>query len=188
MSKTNFINKSYKHKLRATYALLMFVILILLSIFVYFQMDVTMKPIIGGMGNHVISSEIQYLGDQFDDQSKLLELLSSTEPFKNGDISVIKKEIDNQMNKHGDAIMSIRYKSITGEQYENNQHNIKLQEDYEKKLLEGNSDTLKSEAIFNKNLGEYIVFIGEKIIDGHGNVQGVLSVNTSIKKSGSIIG
>ena len=182
MFRTNFINKSYKHKLRVTYALLMFVILILLSIFVYFQMDVTMKPIIGGMGNHVIRSEIQYLGDQFDDQSKLLELLSSTEPFKNGDISVIKKEIDNQMNKHVDAIISIRYKSITGEEYENNKHNIKLQEDYEKKLLEGNSDTFKSEAVFNKNLGEYIVFVGEKIIDSHGNVQGVLSVNTSIKK------
>jgi signal transduction histidine kinase/DNA-binding response OmpR family regulator/methyl-accepting chemotaxis protein len=182
LSKTNFINKSYKHKLRATYALLMFVILILIGIFVYFQMGITMKPIIGGMGNHVISSEIQYLGDQFDDQSKLLELLSSTEPFKNGDISVIKKEIDNQMNKHGDAIMSIKYKSITGEEYENNQHNIKVPEDYEKKLLEGNSDTFKSEAAFDKNLGEYIIFMGEKITDGHGNIQGVLSVNTSIKK------
>jgi two-component system, sensor histidine kinase and response regulator len=182
LSRTNFINKSYKHKLRATYALLMFVILILLSIFVYFQMDVTMKPIIGGMGNHVISSEIQYLGDQFDDQSKLLELLGSTEPFKNGDISVIKKEIDNQMRKHGDVIVSIKYKSITGEEYENNRHNIKVPEDYEKKLLEGNSDTFKSEAAFDKTLGEYIVFMGAKIIDSHGNVQGILSVNTSIKK------
>ena len=180
MSKTNFINKSYKDKLRATYALLMFVILILLSIFVYFQMNVTMKPIIGGMGNHVINSQIQYLGDQFDDQSKLLELLGSTEPFKNGEISVIKKELDNQIHKHEDVIVSIKYKSLTGEEYENNQNNIKVPDDYEKKLLEGNSDTFKSQATFDEKLGEYIVFIGAKIIDNHGNIQGILSINTSV--------
>jgi len=182
LSKANFINKSYKHKLRATYALLMFVILIVSSIFVYFQMDVTMKPIIGGLGNHVVSSQIQYLGDQFDDQNKLLELLGSTEPFKNGDISVVKKEIDNQMRNHDDVIMSIKYKSINGEEYENNQHNIKVPDDCEKKLLEGNSNTFKSEAVFDEELGEYIVFMGAKIIDNHGNIQGTISINTSIKK------
>lgn len=182
MSKANFINKSYKHKLRATYALLMFVILILLSIFAYFEISITMKPIIGGMGDHVVSSQIQYLGDQFDDQSKLLELLSSTEPFKNGDIFTIKKEIDNQMLKHEDIIMSIKYKSITGEEYENNQHNIRVQRDYEKTLLEGNSETFQSQATFDEKLGEYIVFMGIKIVDNGGNVQGILSINTSVKK------
>ena len=179
MSKVNFINKSYKHKLRATYALLMFVIL--LSIFVYFQINVTMKPIIGGMGNHVISSQIQYLGDQFDDQSKLLELLSGTEPFKNGDISIIKKEVDNQIHEYGDIIMSIRYKSITGEEYENNRHNIELQEDYEKQLLEGKSDTFESQATFDEKLGEYIVFMGTKVFDDYGDVQGTLSININVK-------
>jgi two-component system sensor histidine kinase/response regulator len=179
--KTNFISKSYKDKLRATYTLLMFVILILLSIFVYFQMNVTIKPIIGGMGDHVIDSQVQYLGDRFDDQSKLLELLGSTEPFKNGDISVIKKEIDNQMRKNGDLVVSIKYTSITGEEYDNNQYNITASDGYEKELLAGDSNILKSQAIFDNNLGEYIVFTGAKIIDNNGNVNGVLSINTSVK-------
>jgi len=100
--KTNFINKSYKNKLRATYTLLMFVILILLSIFLYFQMNMRIKPIVGGIGDHAVDSELQYLGERFNEQSNFLELLGSTEPFKNGDISVIKKEIDNQMRAHGD--------------------------------------------------------------------------------------
>ena len=125
MPKINFINKSYKDKLRATYTLLMFVVLILLSIFLYFQMNTTVKPIIGGIGNHVVDSEAKYLGERFDDQSKMLELLGSTEAFKNGDISVIKKELDNQMLKNGDLILSIKYKSITGEEYDNNPYNIK---------------------------------------------------------------
>ena len=181
MSKTNFINKSYKNKLRATYTLLMFVILIMLSIFVYFQMNVTMKPIIGGIGDNVIDSQAQYLGDRFEDESKLLELLSSTEPFKNGDISVIKKEIDNQMGKHEDLVVSIKYKSITGAEYDNNQYNIKASDGYEKELLAGESDTLRSQATFDENLGEYIVFTGTKIIDNDGNVKGILSINTSVK-------
>ena len=181
MSKTNFINKSYKDKLRITYTLLMFVILILLSIFLYFQMNMRVKPIIGGIGDHVIDSEAQYLGEWFDSQDKLLELLGSTEPFKNGDISVIKKEIDNQMLKHGDLILSIKYKSITGEEYDNNQYNIKASDGYEKELLAGDSYTLKSQAIFDEKLGEYIVFTGTKIIDNDGNVKGVLSINTSVK-------
>lgn len=181
MTKTNFINKSYKNKLRATYTLLMFIILILISIFVYFQMKMTINPIIGDIGKDVVDSQIQYLGDQFDDQIKLLELIGSTEPFKNGDISVIKRELDNQMRKHGDVILSIKYKSIDSEEYENNQHNIKLLDDYEKKLLETESDTFKSHAFFNEKLGEYIVYMSEKVIDNDGNVRGVLSINTSVK-------
>jgi two-component system sensor histidine kinase/response regulator len=181
VSKTNFINKSYKNKLRATYTLLMFIILFLISIFVYFQMKMTINPIIGDIGKDVVNSQIQSLGDQFDDQIKLLEWIGSTEPFKNGDMSVIKKELDNQMRKHGDVILSIKYKSINSEEYENNQHNIKSLDDYEKKLLETESDTFKSRAFFNDKLGEYIVYMGEKVIDNDGNVRGVLSINTSVK-------
>lgn len=181
MIKKNFINKSYKDKLRATYALLMLVILILLSIFVYFQMDITMKPIIGGMSDHVISSQVQYLGDRFEEQNKLLELLGSTEPFKNSEIPIIKKEINNQMHKHGDIILSIKYKSIDGEECEVNQHNIKIQDDYENKLLYGDSDTFKSKATFDEQMGEYIVFMGRKILDNDGRVKGALSINVSVR-------
>jgi signal transduction histidine kinase/DNA-binding response OmpR family regulator len=179
--KKNFINKSYKDKLRATYALLMFVILILISIFVYFQMNTTMRPIIGGMGDNVIDSQMQYLGDQFDEQRKLLELLGSTEPFENGDIPVIKKEIDNQMRKYSGEILSIRYKSINGEGYDDNKYNIKTPDDYDKELLDGDSSTIKSKAFFNEELGEYIVFVGTKIVDSDGNMRGILSINTSVK-------
>jgi len=182
VSKTNFINKSYKAKLRATYALLMFVVLILLSIFLYFQMNMTVEPIIRDIGRHVVNSEAQYLGERFDDQSKVSELLSSMEAFKNGDISVIKQEIDKQMLKHGDLILSIKYKSITGEEYDNNKYNIKASDDYEKKLLAGDSYTLKSQAIFDEKLGGYIVFTGTKIIDNNGNVNGVLIINTGVKE------
>ena len=182
MSKRNFINKSYKDKLRATYTLLMFMILILLSIFVYFQMNIKVKPIIGGIGDHVIESEAQYLGDRFDEQSKLLELLSSTEPFKNGDISVIKKEIDNQMRKHGNLMVSIKYKSITGEEYDHNQYNIKTSDGYEEKLLVGDSYILKSQATFDTKLGQYIVFTGIKITDNDGKVKGVLISSTNVKE------
>ncbi|BCZ47171.1 hypothetical protein psyc5s11_32380 [Clostridium gelidum] len=181
MSKTNFINKSYKDKLRATYTLLMFMILILLSIFVYFQMNIKVKPIIGGIGDHVIDSEVQYLGDKFDEQSKLLELLSGTEAFKNGDISVIKKEINNQMRKYGDLIESIGYKSITGEEYDNNQYNVKAPDGYEKELLAGDSYILKSKATFNEKLGQYIVFVGMKVMDNDGNTKGVLISSISVK-------
>jgi len=181
MSKRNFINKSYKDKLRATYTLLMFMILILLSIFVYFQMNIKVKPIIGGIGDHVIDSEAQYLGDKFDEQSKLLELLSGTEAFKNGDISVIKKEINNQMRKYGDLIESIRYESITGEEYDNNQYNVKAPDGYEKELLAGDSYILKSKATFNEKLGQYIVFAGMKVMDNDGNTKGVLISSISVK-------
>jgi len=182
VSKTNFINKSYKDKLRATYTLLMFGVLILLSIFLYFQLNMRVEPIIRDIGKHVVDSEAQYLGERFDDQSKVLELLSSTEAFKNGDISVIKKEIDNQMLKHGELILSIKYKSITGEEYDNNPYNIKASDSYEKQLLDGHIYKLKSQAIFDENLGGYIVFTGTKIIDDNENLKGILIINTGVKE------
>ena len=180
MSKTNFINKSYKDKLRATYTLLMFVILILLSVFLYFQMNRTVKPIIGGIGDRIVYKEAQYFGEQFNDQNKVLELLASTQAFKNGDISIIKQDIDNQMLKHGDSILSLKYKSITGEEYDNNQYNIEASNDYEKELLTGDSTTLKSKAIFDDKIGEYIVFTGTKIIDNDGKLKGILISNIGV--------
>ena len=65
MSRRNFINKSYKDKLRATYTLLIFLVLILLSTLIYLGMNKKVKPIIGGIGIHVIDSEAQYFGQRF---------------------------------------------------------------------------------------------------------------------------
>ena len=177
MSKTNFINKSYKDKLRATYTLLILIVLISLSIFLYFQMNTSVKPIIRDIGTHVVDSQAQYLGERFHDQNKMLEVLASTETFKRGEIDDIKQELDNQILKHGNLILSIKYKSITGEEYENNPYNIKSSDVYEKDLLTGNSPKVKTQAIFNESLGEYIVFTGTKIIDNTGTVNGVLLIN-----------
>ncbi|MCB2291482.1 response regulator [Clostridium sp. CS001] len=182
MPKINFINKSYKDKLRATYTLLMFVVLILLSIFLYFQMNLTVKPIIGSMGEHVVNSEANYLGERFDDQGKTLEVLASTEVFKNGNIPAIKQELDNQMLKSKDLIISIKYKSITGEEYENNPYDIKTLDRYEKELLAGDRSKVKTPAVFNENLGEYTVFTGTRIIDNSGKIKGILIVNLGVEK------
>lgn len=182
MPKINFINKSYKDKLRATYTLLMFVVLILLSIFLYFQMNLTVKPIIGSMGEHVVNSEATYLGERFDDQGKTLEVLASTEVFKNGDIPAIKQELDNQMLKSENLILSIKYKSITGEEYENNPYNIKALDRYEKELLAGNRTKVKTPAVFNENLDEYTVFTGTRIMDNSGEIKGILIVNFGVEK------
>lgn len=181
MLKSNFINKSYKNKLRATYALLMFGILMVLSIFMYFQLNIKMKPIIGGMGNHVIDSQVSCLGYEFDEQRKLLELLSSTQPFKHGDISTIKKEIDNQMGKHKDFILEIRYKSLTGEEYDYNKYNIKASSDYEKQLSNSEGISVNSKTIYNEKLGQYVVFAGIKVLDDDGKAKGTLSVCVSVK-------
>ena len=182
MFKINFINKSYKDKLRATYTLLMFVVLFLLSILLYFQMNSKVKPIIHDIGEPVVVSKAHYLGELFNDQSKVLEILSDTEVFKNGKMSVIKQELDNQIHKNGDLMLSIKYKSITGEEYSNNPRNIKIPDGYEKGLLAANSSTLKSQAIFNEKLGEYIVFTGTKVIDDNGNVKGILTSSICVKE------
>ncbi|PRR82066.1 hypothetical protein [Clostridium vincentii] len=182
MSKTNFINKSYKDKLRATYTLLVFMLLILLSVFLYFQMNTYVKPIIRDIGSHVVDSQAQYLGERFHNQNKMLEILASTETFKSGDIDAIKQELDNQMLKDGNLILSIKYKSITGEEYENNPYNINSSDVYEKDLLTGNSPKAKTQAIFNETLGEYIVFTGAKITDNTGTVNGVLLINVGVKE------
>ena len=72
-----------------------------------------------------MDSQANYLGERFDDQRKMLEVLGSTEAFKNGDTSVIKQELDNQMFKNENIILSIKYKSVTGEEYENNPYEVK---------------------------------------------------------------
>jgi two-component system sensor histidine kinase/response regulator len=182
MSKINFINKSYKDKLRATYTLLMFVVLIILSVFLYFQMNSTLKPTIGSIGEHVVDSQANYLGERFDDQRKMLEVLGSTDAFKNGDISVIKQELDNQMFKNENIILSIKYKSVTGEEYENNPYAVKSLEGYEKEILVGDRTKVKTPATFNEKLGEYTVFTGTKIINNNGRVKGILIANISIEK------
>lgn len=182
MPKTNFIIKSYKDKLRMTYTLLMFIILILSGIFMYFQINMKVKPIIHNVGEPVVASKAYYLGEVFDDQNKILELLSNTEAFKNGEISVIKKELDTQMHKHSNLILSIKYKSLTGKEYEINPYNIKTSDYYEKKLLEIDSSTLKGLASFNEEIDEHIVFTGTKIIDNDNKLKGTLTLNIGIKK------
>lgn len=112
--KKNFINKSFKHKLRATYTLLMFVVLILICAFMYYQVGNIVKPLISHISLQVVEGEAQYLGERFDNQGKLLEQLASTETFKNGEFSSIKKEIDNQMKRHNDLWLSMKYRLVTG--------------------------------------------------------------------------
>ncbi len=182
MPKRNFIIKSYKDKLRMTYTLLMFVILILSGIFMYFQINMKVKPIIHNVGEPVVASKAYYLGEVFDDQNKILELLSNTEAFKAGEISVIKKELNTQIHKHGNLLLSIKYKSLTGEEYEINPYNIKTSDYYEKKLLQGDSSTLKGLASFNEKLDEHIVFTGTKIMDNDNKLKGILTINIGVKK------
>lgn len=97
--KKNFINKSYKHKLRATYTLLMFVVLFSISAFLYYQVDNIVRPLISHIGLQVVEGEAQYLGARFDNQGNMLEQLASTETFKSGEFAIVRKEIDNQMTR-----------------------------------------------------------------------------------------
>jgi len=181
--KTNFINKSYKDRLRATYTLLMFLVLILLSAFLYYQMNKTVKPIIGDIGVHVIESEAQYFGQRFYNQREILELLSSTEAFKTGDLIGIKKEIDNQMHRYGDLLISMKFKAINGKEYNNNPKNIIISNNYENELLNGYKSALITQTEYNDNLSEYISFTGTKVTDNNGKILGTLVINAEVKKS-----
>ena len=182
MSKKNFINKSYKDKIRATYTLLMFLILISLSVFFYYQMNNTVKPIIGNIGGYAIDSEAQYFGQRFSNQRDIVELLASTEAFKNLDFSGIKKEIDNQMLRNGDLLISMKFKAISGQEYDNNPRNIVISDNYEKKLLAGEKIMLKTQTEYNSKLAEYITFIGIKVTDNSGKIKGTLIINSEVKK------
>ena len=181
MFKESFINKSYKNKLRITYTLLMFAILILLSIFIYIQTNMSMKPIIGKMDEQVISNQVQYIEDRVEEQNKLLELLSDAGPMKDGNLPIIRNIIDNKMDKYSDILVSIRYKSISGEKYESNPSAIRSVSDYEKELLDGDKKEFISKPILDDQLNQYTIFMGRKIIDDNGNVKGTISINISIK-------
>lgn len=181
MFKRNFINKSYKDKLRATYTSLMFLVLILLSALLYYQMNKTVKPIIGDIGVHVMDSEAKYFGQRFYNQGDILELLSSTVAFKTGDFSGIKSDIDNQMLRYGDLLISMKFKAITGQEYDNNPRNIIISKNYEKELLASDKNTLIPQTAYNEKLGEYLAFTGTKVTDNNGNIIGTLIINAQVK-------
>jgi len=179
--KKNFVNKSFKNKLRATYTLLMFIVLILICTFLYYQVGNIVKPLISHIGLQVVNGEAQYLGERFDNQGNMLEQLASTETFKNGELSSIKKEIDNQMRRHNDLWLSMKYKWVTGEEYENNPGNIKSSASYEKELFAGDKLTLISKPVVDDRNGEYITNIGTKVMDNDGNVKGLIVINVRVK-------
>lgn len=187
MNKRNFINKSYKDKLRAAYTMLMFLVLIFLITFLYYQMNKTVKPIIGEMGVHNIDSEAQYFGQRFYNQSNTVELLSNTEAFKTGDLSGIKREIDNQMQRYGDLFISMKFKAITGEEYDNNPRNINTSDNYEKELLTTDDITPLTKTAYNDKLSEYISIVGSKVTNDNGNIVGTLIINSQVKKIISLV-
>ena len=180
--KRNFVTKSFKHKLRATYTLLMFVVLFLICAFLYYQVGNIVKPLISHIGLQVVDGEAQYLGERFDNQRNMLEQLASTETFKNGEFSSIKKEIDNQMSRHSDLWLSMKYKSLTGEEYDNNPGNTKSFVSYEKELLAGDKQTLISNPVVDDRDGEYITYIGTKVMDHEGNVKGFIIINARVNQ------
>jgi len=182
VSKKNFINKSYKDKLRATYTLLMFLVLILLSGFLYYQMNKTVKPIIGDIGTHAIDSEARYFGQRLYNQKNILELLSTTEAFKTGDFLGIKKEIDNQMNRYGDLFVSMKFKAINGQEYYNNPKNIIISSSYEKNLLAGDKLNLITQTSYNNKLCQYVSFTGTRVMDNKGHIVGTLIISAEVKK------
>jgi two-component system, sensor histidine kinase and response regulator len=182
MQRRNFINKSYKHKLRATYTMLMFVVLIFVSTFLYYQVNKIVNPLINEASAQIVDSEARNLGQQFNNQIVMLEQLACTEVFKTGDFSMIKRELDNQMNLHRDIWLSMDYKSVTGKEYAINPGNIKVPASYEKELLTGAPLTIiKKPAVINKS-GEYITFIGTKVVDNNGNVKGILTINSRVQQ------
>ena len=178
----NFINKSYKHKLRATYTSIMFVVLISICALLYYQVDNIVKPLISHIGLQVVDGEARSLGERFDNQGKMLEQLSSTETFKNGEFSLTKKEIDNQMSRQSDLWLSMKYSLVTGQEYSNNPSNIKSSVSFEKALLEGDQLTLISKPVMDDTEGDYITFIGTKVMDNEGNIKGSLIIAARIKQ------
>ncbi|TGE32179.1 response regulator [Desulfosporosinus sp. Sb-LF] len=180
--KTNFINKSFKHKLRATYTLLMFVVLILICAFLYYQVNNIVKPLISHIGLQVVDGVAQSIGERFENQGNMLEQLASTETFKNGDFSSIKKEIDNQMSRQGDLWLSMKYQRVTGEEYVNNPASIPSSVSYEQELLAGDKLTSISKPVIDDRDGQYITYIGTKVMDNDGNVKGLLIINARVKQ------
>jgi len=150
--KKNFVNKSFKHKLRATYTLLMFIVLILICAILYYQVGNIVKPLISHIGLQVVDGEAQYLGERFDSQGNMLEHIASSEILKKGEFNSIKREIDNQMIRHQDVWLSMKYKWVTGAEYDNNPSNIKPSVGFEKELLAGDKLTLISKPIVDDRM------------------------------------
>lgn len=182
LRRNNFVTKSFKHKLRATYTLLMFIVLILICSFLYYQVDNIVKPIITKIGQQVADSESQFLGERFGTQGGLLEQLAYTEPFKNGEFSSIKREIDNQMTMHSDLWLSMKYQSVTGNDYEKNPGNIKSFGSFEKELLSEEKLTKISDPVVDETDGEYITYIGTKVLDNEGKVEGFIVISARVKQ------
>jgi len=180
--KKNFVNKSFKHKLRATYTLLMFIVLILICAILYYQVGNIVKPLISHIGLQVVDGEAQYLGERFDSQGNMLEHIASSEILKKGEFNSIKREIDNQMIRHQDVWLSMKYKWVTGAEYDNNPSNIKPSVGFEKELLAGDKLTLISKPIVDDRDGDYIIYIGTKVIDNEGKVKGLTIISVRIKQ------
>jgi len=144
-------------------------------------MNKTVKPIIGDIGVHVMDSEAQNFGQRFYNQGDIVELLSSTVAFKTGDLSGIKKEIDNQMLRYSSLLISMKYKAITGQVYDNNPRNILISDNYERQLLASDKNTLIPQTVYNEKLGEYLAFTGTKVTDNNGNIIGTLIINAQVK-------
>ncbi|AET69921.1 signal transduction histidine kinase [Desulfosporosinus orientis DSM 765] len=179
--KTNFVNNSFKHKLRATYTLLMFIVLILICTFLYYQVNNIIKPLISHIGLQVVDGEAQYLGERFKNQETILALLASTETFKNGDLSSIEQEMDNQITRNKDLWLSMKYKGINGDQYVINPENIKPSLSFEDELLAGDQMTLTSKLLANQD-NDYTTYIGTKVLDDRGNLKGLIVINVRIKQ------
>lgn len=160
----------------------MFVVLILICAFVYYQVGNIVKPLISHIGLQVVDGEAQYLGERFVNQGNMLEQLASTETFKNGGFSSIKKEVDNQLERHDGLWLSMKYKVVSGEEYDNNPSNIKAFDSYEKELLTGEKLTLISKPVVDDRDGEYITYIGTKILDNDSNTKGLLIINVRVKQ------
>lgn len=182
MSRRNFINKSYKDKLRATYTLLIFLVLVSLSFFIYSGINNKVKPIIGDIGLHVIDSEAQYFGQRFHNQSNILELLSHTQAFKIGDFYGIKKEIDNQMLRYGDSLLSIKFIGVDGNEYENNPSKIIINDTYTKELLATDKGEFLPQTIYSDKLSGYISSAGTKVTGDNGKMLGILIIKVEVKK------
>lgn len=98
------------------------------------------------------------------------------------DLPRIKKDIDNQILRHDNLLISMKFKAINGEEYNNNPRNITIPKNYEKKLLAGDKLAFITQTAYNDKLGEYISYIGTKVTDDNGNIKGILIINAEVKK------
>jgi len=150
--------------------------------FLYYKVGNIVKPLISHIGIQYVEGKAQYLGERFDNQGNMLEHLASTDTFKNEGSSSIKKEIENQMSKHRDLWLSMKYRWMTGEEYENNPSNIKSSVSYEKELLAGDQLTLISKPVVDDRNGEYITYIGTKVMNNDGDVKGLIIITVRVKQ------